>query len=172
MHLRTGVEPMLEFRISSGGAHNAPQIPTALVAVPRLDPATAVRRRTISLHEYDNKTGQPRAMLLNRKRWHDPVTEIVSLDSTEIWEFVNLTEDTHPMHLHLAHFQILDRRSFDPFEYLTYGRMRYTGVPEMPPAHELGWKDVVPCPAGMVTRIIVLCGIYRTISLPLPHPGA
>jgi spore coat protein A len=25
----------------------------------------------------------------------------------------------------------------------------------MPPAHELGWKDVVQCPAGMVTRIIV-----------------
>lgn len=155
MHLHTGVEAMLEFRISSGAAHNASQIPTALVAVPRLDPATAVRTRTISLHEYDNKTGQPRVMLLNRKRWHDPATEIVSLDSTEIWEFVNLTEDTHPMHLHLAHFQILDRRSFDPFEYLTRGRMRYTGVPEMPPAHELGWKDVVQCPAGMVTRIIV-----------------
>ena len=36
-----------------------------------------------------------------------------TLGSTEIWSLLNLTEDTHPIHLHLVRFQILDRRPFD-----------------------------------------------------------
>ena len=66
-------------------------------------------------------------MLLNRKYWHEAVTEVVRLNTTEIWEFVNLTEDTHPMHLHLVRFQILNRQVFDRFEYLMHRRMRYHG---------------------------------------------
>ena len=48
--------------------------------------------------------------LLDGKRWHDPVSEKPVLDSTEIWEFLNTTDDAHPIHLHLVRFQVLDRR--------------------------------------------------------------
>jgi spore coat protein A, manganese oxidase len=94
-------------------------------------------------------------MLLNRKHWAEPVTEIVKLDSTEIWSLVNLTEDTHPIHLHLVRFQILDRQSFASYDYLADEKLRVTGDVMLPQAHEAGWKDVVQCPPGMVTRIIV-----------------
>ena len=53
-------------------------------------------------------------MLLNRKHWHEPTTEFPKLNSTEIWEFVNLTEDTHPMHRHLVRFQILGASAVGP----------------------------------------------------------
>lgn len=33
--------------------------------------------------------------------------------------------------------------------------MRYTGPATSPEPHEMGWKDVVKCPPGTVTRIIV-----------------
>ncbi|QXE89951.1 multicopper oxidase domain-containing protein [Geomonas subterranea] len=36
---------------------------------------------------------------------------------TEVWEIVNLTEDAHPIHLHLAQFQLVNRQSFDTREY-------------------------------------------------------
>ncbi len=56
------------------------------------------------------------------------------LGTTEIWAFVNLTEDSHPIHLHLVRFQILDRRPFDDTEYQTHQKLRYTGdaVPPLP----------------------------------------
>jgi spore coat protein A len=53
----------------------------------------------------------------------------------EIWTLINTTDDTHPIHLHLVRFQILDRRRFDVFTYLTSGAPRYTGA-VMPPAPE------------------------------------
>src|ERR1700761_5354746 len=99
--------------------------------------------------------GRSMLMLLNRKHWHEPVTETPKLNTTEIWEFVNLTEDTHPMHLHLVRFQILDRREFDVFAFQNNKGTHYTGPAVPPEAHELGWKDVVQCPFGMITRIIV-----------------
>jgi spore coat protein A, manganese oxidase len=156
-YLLTGVQPMLEFRVATRtpSKQSRAPLPAKLRALTRIDPASAVRRRTITLNEFQDKVGNPTAMLLNRKYWHEPVSEVVTLNTTEIWEFVNLTEDTHPMHLHLVRFQILDRQAFDRFEYLMHGRMRYTAPPELPAAHELAWKDVVQCPGEVVTRIII-----------------
>jgi spore coat protein A len=94
-------------------------------------------------------------MLLNQKRWHEPITETPKLNATEIWQFANLTEDTHPMHLHLVRFQVLDRRVFDVFGYRNNKGIRYTGNPILPEPNERGWKDVVACPPGVITRILI-----------------
>jgi FtsP/CotA-like multicopper oxidase with cupredoxin domain len=42
--------------------------------------------------------------------WHSPTTENPALGSTEEWEIWNMTGDAHPVHLHLVHFEVLDRR--------------------------------------------------------------
>jgi spore coat protein A len=44
--------------------------------------------------------------------WHSPTTENPALGDTEIWEIYNATGDAHPVHLHLVHFDVLDRREF------------------------------------------------------------
>jgi spore coat protein A, manganese oxidase len=44
--------------------------------------------------------------------WHDPTTENPALGTTEIWEIYNATMDAHPIHLHLVHFEVLDRQEF------------------------------------------------------------
>jgi FtsP/CotA-like multicopper oxidase with cupredoxin domain len=44
--------------------------------------------------------------------WHSPTTENPALGSTEIWEIYNATGDAHPVHLHLVHFEVLDRQEF------------------------------------------------------------
>jgi spore coat protein A len=68
---------------------------------------------------------------------------------------VNLTEDTHPMHLHMVRFQILDRRLFNKTSYLMDKKLEFMAAAAAPDAHEQGWKDMVQCPAGMITRIII-----------------
>jgi spore coat protein A len=157
IHLRNGAFEILQLRVAASGT--APQratlLPKAMRAIDRLPESSAVLTRTITLNEYQDKVGNSMEMLLNRKRWHEPVTERPRLNSTEIWEFVNMTEDVHPMHLHLVRFQLLDRRVFDTFAYLMHKELKFTAAAEPPPANEFGWKDVIQCPPGMITRIIV-----------------
>ncbi|HID36576.1 MAG TPA: hypothetical protein EYP39_04260 [Ghiorsea sp.] len=45
-------------------------------------------------------------------QWHEPTTENPANNSTEIWEIYNATGDAHPIHLHLVHFEILDKQDF------------------------------------------------------------
>jgi FtsP/CotA-like multicopper oxidase with cupredoxin domain len=40
----------------------------------------------------------------------DKVTELPRLGATEVWEIMNLTQDAHPIHLHLIQFQLLNRQ--------------------------------------------------------------
>jgi spore coat protein A len=157
IHLRTGALDILELRVAK--QPNPPtslsSIPKSLRTVERIPESSATHTRTLTLHEYTDELARPMVMLINRKQWHEPVSETPKLNSTEIWEFVNLTEDTHPMHLHLVRFQILDRRPFDPTDYLVNKKLRFTAPATPPDANELGWKDTVQCPSGTITRIIV-----------------
>jgi spore coat protein A len=155
IHLRNGGFDILQLRVASNQAAKAISVPAKLRVIDRIPESTAVRTRTITLNEYQDKVGNSMEMLLNRKHWHEPVTERPRLNSTEIWEFVNLTEDVHPMHLHLVRFQVLDRRVFDTFAYIMHKEVKFVSPAQPPAANELGWKDVVQCPPGVITRIIV-----------------
>jgi spore coat protein A len=157
LHLRTGAFDILELRVAKQtiAPTTITSIPKTLRPVERIPESSATTTRTLTLHEYQDNAARPMVMLINRKHWHEPVTENPKLNSTEIWEFVNLTEDTHPMHLHLVRFQILDRRPFNKTDYLINKKLRFTAPAEPPAPNELGWKDTVQCPAGMITRIIV-----------------
>jgi spore coat protein A len=122
--------------------------------VPKIPESSAIKTRTLSLVEVDDLVQRPMTMLLNNAHWSMPVTENPVLDSTEIWELLNTTDDAHPIHLHLVRFQILDRRNFDVSAYWIKGEVKYTGPAQPPDPSEAGWKDTVRADPGMVTRII------------------
>ena len=79
-------------------------------------------------------------------------TEIVQAGSAEVWEILNVTGDTHPIHFHLVNVQVLSRRPFDAESYAG-GRPTYTGDAIGPDPNELGWKDTVRMNPGEVTRV-------------------
>ena len=83
----------------------------------------------------------------NPLRWADAITENPPLGATETWEIYNYTVDAHPIHLHLVHFRVVDRQSFDP---LTGALL---GTPRPPEAWETGGKDTVIAYPGEVTRV-------------------
>lgn len=148
---------LMQFRVGKDAVTDSSELPVLLRPVERIPEQAAMRTRLMTLDEFDNDDGMAMVMLLNRKHWMDPVTERVKLNSIEIWSLANLTQDTHPIHLHMVRFQILDRRSFSVDDYLAENRLplHYTGPAMEPAAHEMGWKDVVQCPPGIVTRIII-----------------
>jgi spore coat protein A len=146
---------VMQFRVSASAAVSAATIPKALRPVTRMPETDATKTRELLLEETVDPADNPTIMLLNRTRWRDPVTETPLLNSTEIWSLVNGTEDSHPIHLHLVRFQILDRRNFYVMNYLRKRELKFTGPPVPPDPSEMGWKDTVRAEPGMVTRIIV-----------------
>lgn len=146
---------LMQFRVASGKAQDESAVPKILRPVPRTAESAAVRTRRLTLEELDNLLAEPMTHLLDGKRWHEPISEKPVLGSTEIWEFLNLTDDSHPIHLHLVRFQILDRRAINVETYIYDKKLVYTGAAVPPEASEAGWKDTVRVSPGSSTRIIV-----------------
>ena len=148
-------EELMQFRVRSSKVKDTSRLPSALRPVIRLAESQAVQSRMLTLSDvYAPNSDIPTAMLLNRTRWHMPVTEKPVLNSVEIWNLINVDEETHPIHLHLVRFQILDRRRFDVLTFNDQGALHYGGPAEPPGPGEAGWKDTVKAKPGMVTRII------------------
>jgi spore coat protein A, manganese oxidase len=140
--------------------------------------------RDITLEEVEDPiTGEPVYGSLNGRKFDDArgVQEQPKLGSTEDWRLVNTTEDTHPIHLHLVQFQIVDRTPFDVAGYRAAldaaratdpnaanpdPRPFFTGTPKAPDANERGWKDVVRTNPGQVTRIRAKWTLPSGVSAP------
>jgi spore coat protein A len=153
--LRTNVAIVMQFRVASGKTVDRSALPSTLRPVPHIQENAAVMTRELTIADYQNRLGRSNVMLLNGAHWNMPVTEKPVLNSTEIWSFINLTDDSHPIHLHLVRFQILDRRPFDLAVYQLTKKIVFTGpAAELAPG-ELGWKDTVRVDPMTITRIIV-----------------
>jgi FtsP/CotA-like multicopper oxidase with cupredoxin domain len=119
-------------------------------------------KRQLILFEAGGPTGAPTEDFVNNTEWdgeresaservpipgaqqdafgqHLWMSELPRLGSTEVWEFLNLTEDAHPLHLHLVQFQLINRQavtrdpsSGDPSYLAAYAAAfpggRYAGV--------------------------------------------
>jgi spore coat protein A len=152
--LRNRAFELLQFRVKAGPAAKPAPLPAKLRTIQRLAPAAAVKTRNLILNEYKDPKTQQMLMLLDQKYWRDPVTENPELDSVEIWELMNLTDEAHPIHLHLVRFQVLDRIPIDADEYNMSGKLKKMGDPVPARPDETGWKDTVRAEPGFITRII------------------
>lgn len=149
---------------------NPPELPCSLNHIVSLRRDS--RRRILTLNEVMGPNG-PVEVLLNGQRWSAPVSELSQVGSTEEWTLANLTADTHPIHLHLVQFQLLNRQDFMAEEYRTKWE-EINGMPPLdhptelvpvdpyligepvpPDNNEKGWKDTVRMNPGQVTRIMV-----------------
>lgn len=153
--LKSDAFVVMQFRVNSAKVAETSSLPAALRPVDKIPESLAVQTRLLTLDEYVNKSGNPAMLLLNASHWKMPVTEKPALGSTEIWSFINPTNDTHPIHLHLVRFQILDRQSYEPWLFQTKRQLHFLGPPQPPNPGEAGWKDTVRAYSHMVTRIIV-----------------
>ena len=107
--------------------------------------------------------------------FHEASTENVVIPAgqstvTEVWEFWNSTVDSHPVHMHLVRFRVMNRQAFTCTVSPKAMLNDWVGVTIVDPAapqpalarrvsppnpYETGWKDTVECPPGVVTRVLV-----------------
>lgn len=124
------------------------------VLVEKLDVAAAVRTREFVLSEELDANGKSLGLHINGKGYDDPVTEEVTLGTTEVWRFVNTSDDAHTMHLHLVQFQVVGRQGFDLATFRTSGKVSAKGVAQAPHPGESGWKDTAAVNPGEVLTIV------------------
>lgn len=129
-----GLAEIMEFRITRDEPDEVP-IPTTLRTFERIPVESAARSRSFILA--DEVVNGRRLWTIDRKLY-DPlrIDASINLNDVEIWEFINNSYSTHPMHIHDIEFQILDIN----------GRKPATG--------DDGWKDVFLVPALGRLRVI------------------
>ena len=156
------IPQVLLFEVKLATTPDTSSLPATLASVPRLDPATATKTRWLTLEEMMMAGGGLMA-LLNGVVFDAPVTEDPRIGTTEVWEIINLTPDTHPIHLHQTNFQVLNRQAFDVRRYTRARGMAppidptpyLVGAVLPPDPNEMGLKDTVRANPAEVTRIIM-----------------
>jgi len=162
---------VMQFRVGTHVSVAGPKNPPAKLpgTMPALGAPSVVRNITLEEVE-DPITGEPAYGSMNGRKYDDArgVQEKPRLGATEDWRLVNLTGDTHPIHLHLVQFQVMDRTPFDATAYqsaLDAARAAdpnaanpdparfVSGRPAAPDANERGWKDTVRSNPGEITRL-------------------
>jgi FtsP/CotA-like multicopper oxidase with cupredoxin domain len=185
----TIIDELVEFRIGPARGWQGPVHKTLGGYTPL--PRTGVARRTVLLTEIiDPETDDPVMAVLNARPWDTDDLERPVVNTLEEWEIVNLTADTHPIHLHLVQFQAVERQPIDVERYLLdvfgtdelhpddvgAGQRPFpsadgytTGPATQPAAYEVGWKDTIQAHPGMVTRILVPFGPDAAPGVPFGH---
>jgi spore coat protein A len=112
-------------------------------------------------------------------RFEDATTFFPMLHEPEIWRLVNLTGDTHPIHVHLDAFQVLDRHpaTIEQPEganaTVHIGHAPDDGIPHVLDDNERGLKDTVRVNPNEVVDIVVrfdvFCGRYMYHCHILEH---
>jgi len=107
--------------------------------------------------------------LVNNTKWQASVSELPQIGSTQLWEIVNLTEDAHPMHLHLVQFQLLNRQKIRNDEYMGLYSAAFPGgnfIPGVGPPQDYNTPNNDFAVGGNPAISSYLQGSWR-----LPEPG-
>jgi spore coat protein A len=134
----------MQFKIQSGTQIDADVVipDTLRPPIETLTPDSPEEREFKLEDVYDSNVGDSR-WEINGLKFGD-ITEIIQNGATETWKFVNKSEMTHPMHLHLVQFQVLSRQRD------VEGELFDVGVDD----NEKGWKDTVRVGPKEIVRII------------------
>jgi FtsP/CotA-like multicopper oxidase with cupredoxin domain len=120
------VGQIMQFTVKATSANPgaaAPVLPAALNPTlplgtfPTLAAPPATLKRVRTLFEVQGPAG-PLMVTINGQLWDGVLTETPKNGTTEDWIIINLTADTHPIHTHLATFQLVSRQKFQASKYM------------------------------------------------------
>jgi spore coat protein A, manganese oxidase len=168
---------VMQIRVGTTVSHPGPTtIPSSLPGR-AANLGTPVATRYITLNEVAPETADW-FLNLNAVHFEDPITETPQVGTIEDWVYINLTEDTHPIHNHLVQFQVVGRTPFDAEAYqAAYGGPNgvpggidptpfATGPMQPPDPTERGFKDTVKANPGEFTTIRAQYDLPTGVSAP------
>jgi spore coat protein A len=176
---RATLSQLLKIRVNralQGTDDTTPAAELQLPALPALPSPSVTRVQHLS-ETLDPLTDAPinlnveDAPYLDEQTHLPDVTTRPAANAVEDWLLVNTTADTHPIHLHLVTFEVVDRRPFDVAAYDPNTQaITYTGPAVPAAANENGRKDTVQAHPGQVTRLRARFELPDEGTIELP-PG-
>ncbi|XP_010243810.1 PREDICTED: multicopper oxidase LPR1-like [Nelumbo nucifera] len=170
---------VMKFEITGERVVDTSRVPAKLIAYPNPDVSSASTTRYIAMYEYTTPEDEPTHLYLNGKSYDDPATEFPRSGTTEIWNVINLTDDNHPLHVHLGLVAALEQTELVDRDKLTDCMKKENdaikcqlskharGERLTVPAQERGWKNVFKMRPGYVTKILVRFSlIHSNASYP------
>jgi len=143
--------------VVSGQVGDIDALPATLRPIERLQEADAILSRDFRLKRSGTDGCGRSIWEINELHWDD-ITEYPDLGTTEIWRFINDSNVSHPMHMHLVFFQILDREGFTTD---AGGNVIPDGNVQPPLAEENGWKDTAMVGPNEILRVIARFENYK-----------
>lgn len=129
-----GTGQIMRFRVAKQGRDQS-SIPARLTNFEQLSPDSAVATRKINFTEGANNGHM--AWVINGKVFDPERADVRSkLGTVERWQII--TDQHHPLHIHMAHFQVLNRAN--------EGEIRPTDV---------GWKDTMDIEDNSLVEVLV-----------------
>ncbi|URE16870.1 Multicopper oxidase [Musa troglodytarum] len=132
------------------------------------------KTRYITMYEYQSDAGTPTHLYINGLRFEDPATETPKSGTTELWHVINLTNDNHPLHIHLGMFQAIKVQELvDQATFKSCMTLQNDAVKCNVTAHAVGkvlptadyektWKNVVKIEPGCMTTVVVAFKLVDT----------
>jgi FtsP/CotA-like multicopper oxidase with cupredoxin domain len=143
------------------------RIPEKLIEYRRPRKKSVAHTRYVAMYEYESASGEPTHLFINGLPFDAQVTETPRQGTSEIWHVINLTEDNHPLHIHLGLFIVLEQTELLKMEEFKSCMQKKNnalrcdvekhakGKVMAAPAQERGWKNVFKMKPGHLTTIIV-----------------
>lgn len=125
---------VMRFRVTAATRDDA-EVPGTLSRIPVLDPGDAPLIRQFSFTQGPLPDGKEGWLINGQPYDPERIDARPALDRTEVWRFVS--DVHHPIHAHLAHFQVLRRGGGGPGSY------------------DRGWKDTVDLRPGEVVEVAI-----------------
>ena len=112
---------VMQFEVLNTTPVHPQALPTKLIDIPTFVETDGIGNpKLFTLNEQESDVGEPVAVLIDGQHFDADITETPNVATTEAWYFQNLTEDAHPIHLHLVEFLLEDRQNIDVDRFKAY----------------------------------------------------
>ncbi len=113
---------VMQFTVQNTPAVHPKPLPATLITIPTLVESPNIGNpKLFTLNEQEHPvSGDPVSVLIDGRHFDDDITELPRVGTTETWYIQNLTEDAHPIHIHLVEFQLESRQVIERDRFKAY----------------------------------------------------
>ncbi len=139
--------PLMQIQVTAPSSNPISTVPNTLINLPHAD-TSGIARYRFKILSGQGMISMGNFFIDGKQFDINIINDTIILNDKELWEFVNVSNMAHPMHIHGVQFRIVQRN----------------GNP--PQAYETGWKDGVLVHSMESVKLVMRFESYSNDTLP------